>query len=304
MKINCMKAAPLALYLLLTGMAALGQPKPISGVSSTPGPYDTVYVSTEMTTYMVFPEPISVWDLGSKSYAAKIESRNMLYLKPLKAHTPISSLLVQTADGTIYLNYIAYRKFPKQLFWDYRSAQAAPDSTPGDTLPAVEEKTQNVSGHYARQIEYLKSQKKGKVLKRSSNRMRLRVSHLAIDSGATYLLLDVHNRSSIPFQVQYVGFAYKEPRSKKSRKRIDPEQNQVEPLFSEGVAVISPQKREQLAYVLPLFALTRKGYLEIIIREENGNRVLKGNLRATRLAKALYLQKQPAKTTSHVPANP
>ena len=133
--------------------------------------------------------------------------------------------------------------------------------------------------------------------------MRRRVSHLAVDSGATYLLLDVHNRSAIPYQVQYVGFTYKECHSKKSRKRIDPEQNQVEPLFSEGAAIISPQKQEQLAYVLPLFAPTRKGYLEIIIREENGNRVLKGNLRATRLAKALYLQKQPAKTTSHVPAN-
>lgn len=304
MKINCIKAAPLAACLLLTGMAALGQPKPVSGAGSTPGPHDTIYVSTEMTTYMVFPEPISVWDLGSKSYAAKIESRNMLYLKPLKAHTSISSLLVQTVDGTIYLNYIAYRKFPHQLFWDYRTARAAPASTSGDSLPAQEEKLQNVSAHYAQQIEFLRSQKKGNLLMRSSNRMRLRVSHLAIDSGATYLLLDVHNRSSIPFQVQYVGFAYKEPRSKKSRKRIDPEQSQVEPLFSEGVAVISPQKREQLAYVLPLFAPTWKGYLEITISEENGNRVLKGKLRATRLAKALYLQKQPAKTTSHVPANP
>jgi len=290
--------------MLLTGMVASGQPKPTGSASSTPSPHDTIYVSTEMTTYLVFPEPISVWDLGSKSYAAKIESRNMLYLKPLKAHTSISSLLVQTADGTIYLNYIAYCKFPQQLFWDYRSTRAAPASTAGDSLPAQEEKVQNVSAHYARQVAFVRSQKKGNLLTRSSNRMRLRVSHLAVDSGAMYLLLDVRNRSSIPYQVQYVGFAYKEPRSKKSRKRIDPEQNQVEPLFSEGVAVISAQKQEQLAYVLPLFAPTRKGYLEIIIREENGNRVLKASLRATRLAKALYLQKQYAKTTSHVPANP
>ena len=286
-----MKAAPLALCLLLTGVAALGQPKPPGSASSTPGPYDTVYVSTEMTPYMVFPQPISVWDLGSKSYAAKIESPNMLYLKPLEAHAPLSSLLVQTSDGTIYLNYIAYRKFPQQLLWDYRRDAAAPASNFGDSLPAQEEKARNVPAHYARQIEFLKSQKNGHLLTRSSNRMKLKVRQLAIDSGATYLLLNVHNRSAIPFQVQYVSFAYKERRSKKSRKRIDPEQNQVEPLFSAGVAVISPQKREQLAYVLPLFAPTRKGYLEIIIREENSNRVLKGNLRATRLAKALYFQK-------------
>ncbi len=175
-----MKVTPLALCLLLMGMAALGQPKPISGAGSTPGPNDTVYVSTEMTTYLVFPEPISVWDLGSNGYAAKIESRNMLYLKPLKAHTPISSLLVQTADGTIYLNYIAYRKFPQQLFWDYRRASAAPASNSGESLPAVEEKVQNVSVHYARQIEFLRSQKKGNLLTRSSNRMRLRVTHLVL----------------------------------------------------------------------------------------------------------------------------
>ncbi len=89
-----------AIGLLLTTVATRGQEK-LTGIapSKVTGHYDTLYVSTQMTSYLIFPEQISVWDLGSKSYAAKIESGNMLYVKPLSANTPLSTLLVQTTDG-------------------------------------------------------------------------------------------------------------------------------------------------------------------------------------------------------------
>jgi hypothetical protein len=291
-----------AIGLLLTAVATRGQEK-LTGIapSKVTQCYDTLYVSTQMTSYMIFPEQISVWDLGSKSYAAKIESGNMLYVKPLSANTPLSTLLVQTKDGTLYLQYVAYRQFPRQLLWDLRS-------TPADTVsnsPSIvrEEVGQRVPAPYAQQIDLLKKQKRGNILTRSSNRIRLRVTTMAVDSGAVYLLLEVHNRSAIPYRMQYVSFAFKEPRSKKSRRRIHPEHQEVQPLFSQAASVIRPQQQEQLAYVLPLFASTRKGYLEIVIREENGNRILKGIVPATRFAKALYLPQHSFKPTSHVPAS-
>ncbi len=181
-------------------------------------------------------------------------------------------------------------------------------STLADTVsnsPSIvrEEVGQRIPAPYAQQIDLLKKQKRGNILTRSSNRIRLRVTTMVVDSGAVYLLLDVHNRSAIPYRMQYVSFAFKEPRSKKSRRRIHPEHLEVQPLFSEAASVIRPQQQERLAYVLPLFASTRKGYLEIVIREENGNRILKGNVPASRLAKALYLPQHFFKLTSHVPAS-
>ncbi len=299
MNMQLLKAASAVTGLLLGSVATRGQeqPAPASAGKAT-GCCDTLYVSTQMTTYLIFPRPVSVWDLGSKSYAAKIESGNMLYVKPLKANTPLSTLLVQTTDGTIYLQYVAYRQFPRQLLRDYRTA--LPDSASGNPAAETEEVPPATRAYYARQTDLLRKQKSGKVFSRSPGRIRFQVTNVAVDSGAVYLLLNVHNRSSIPYRVQYVSFAYREARPKKSRRRIHPEHREVHPLHSEAVSIIRPQQLEQMAYVLPSFASTRKGHLEIIIREENGNRILRGLVPATRIAKSLYLPHYSSKPTSHV----
>jgi hypothetical protein len=282
------------LLVLLTGNLCLAQVQ--TAPVQTQGPvatgtgtaaystYDTVYVSTQTTTYMIFPDNVATMDLGSKSYVGKIESGNMLYLKPLHAHAAPSSLLVRTTGEQIYLHYIAYRKQPGRIFWDYRPDTLASISLPESKAPVAEK-----AKEYTRQLEELQKQPKRKIARRAASGIEATVNYIAVDHEAIYLLFDLKNRTAIPYEFEYVSFAYKERRSRKSQRRIDPEEKVVEPLARIAVPAVPPQGRAFLSYVLPLHAGTRKGFLEVTLREANGDRVLSVRIPARKIAGAFSL---------------
>lgn len=244
--------------------------------------YDTVYVSDRMTTYMIFPEAVAIMDLGSKSYMGKIESGNMLYLKPLKPHVAPSSLLVRTTGERIYLHYIAYQEHPRKIFWDYRPDSLRPDaSKAGSQFESQEE--------YTRKLGQLGQLKGKRLAVHRANGLVLQVGNLAIDKRATYLLLGVENFTSLPYQIDYVCFAYKERRSRKSQRRIEPAEHLAEPLAQVAVPVVAPLGKETLGYALPLYAGTNRNFLEVTLREASGNRSLKVRIPARKIARSLYL---------------
>ena len=233
-----------------------------------------------MTTYMIFPENVAVMDLGSKAYAGKIESGNMLYLKPLKANPAPSSLLVRTTRDRIYLHYIAYRQRPDHLFWDYRT------DTLDDASPLGATTNQQV---YTGQLDRLKKQRKRKLGSYASSGMKMTLTRLAVDDAAVYVLLEIQNSTSIPYKLGYLSFTYKERHARKSRRKISPEEILVEPLAQEASSQVPAHSKASLAYALPLFAGTRRGFMEIVIRENEGNRLLTGTVRAQKIAQSPYL---------------
>ncbi|MDJ1505230.1 DUF4138 domain-containing protein [Xanthocytophaga agilis] len=282
--------------------------------------YDTVYVSTEITTYLIFHAPVKLLDLGSKNFVGKIES-NKLLLKPVRGYVSPSAMLIETEDGQIFLHYIAYQQRPKRIFWDYRNQLASgyrpkPDQAgqtekgqPGLAQGSIadrvaangnrqESKTEDARTIYTSKIAYLKKQRRHKLFRKKENRIDLCITALAVDNTATYMILQVGNQSSIPYKLDYVSFAYQEKRKRKTRRKIVGEENQVLPLFSQTVEMIKPQDQNELAYALPLFANTLKGKLEIIVREADGNRVVKAYVPAKTLAKTLYIPTLSAITSS------
>ncbi len=274
--------------------------------------YDTVFVSGGMTTYMIFPENVAVMDLGSKGYVGKIESGNMLYLKPLSAGVAPSSLLVRTTGDRIYLHYIAFRRHPDKIVWDYRADTLVEALPSGVNASHAVPRTRMA---YARQLEALKKQPKRKLARYASSGIKMTVSNLAVDGEAVYVLIDVENNTSVPYKLDYVSFTYKERRSKKSPRRILPQENVVEPMDRQVAGVVAPRGKERLAYALPLYVGTNKGFLEVIVREADGNRLLSGIIRARKIARSAYLASpnnaakaqseiandSPSRTQSHVP---
>ncbi len=252
--------------------------------------YDTVYVSTEMTTYLIFPTPIKLLDLGSKNYAGRIE-QNKLLLKPVRGQVAPSAMMIETEDGQIYLHYIGYKQQPKRIFWDYRTTMAG---NPGNSGNGIAGSGNVSSGNkaddiYSGKLAYLKKQKRRKLFYKKENNIALRISALAVDNTATYMLLQVDNKSSIPYKLEYVSFAYQEKRKRKARRKVAGEENQVLPMLSQTTDMVKPLSSSELAYAFPLFANTLKGKLEIIVRETDGNRVVRAYVPAKVLAKTLYI---------------
>jgi hypothetical protein len=246
-----------------------------------------------MTTYMIFPEAVVIMDLGSKSYTGKIESGNMLYLKPLKPHVAPSSLLVRTTGERIYLHYIAYREHPRKIFWDYRPDSLRPDASKAGSQSESKEE-------YTRKLGQLGKLKGKRLAGYRASGLVLRVGNLAIDKRATYLLLGVENFTSLPYQIDYVSFAYKERRSRRSQRRIKPAEHVVEPLAQVAAPVVAPLGKETLGYALPLYAGTNRNFLEVTLREANGNRSLKVCIPARKIARSLYLS-SPEDTHANPP---
>ena len=80
---------------------------------------DTISVTSEGTSYLIFDEPISLVNLGTKAYIGKVEKDRMLFLKALSPNTEPTTLLVQ-AGSTLFTGYIRYVKKPSRSFYDYR----------------------------------------------------------------------------------------------------------------------------------------------------------------------------------------
>jgi hypothetical protein len=259
--------------------------------------YDTVYVSTEMTTYLIFPTPIKLLDLGSKNYAGRIE-QNKLLLKPVRGQVAPSAMMIETEDGQIYLHYIGYKQQPKRIFWDYRtllathatnSNHSAGNNGYGNTGNGNNGSDNKADDIYSGKLAYLKKQKRRRLFYKKENNIALRISALAVDNTATYMLLQVDNQSSIPYKLEYVSFAYIEKRKRKARRKVVGEENQVLPMLSQTTDMVKPRSTSELAYAFPLFANTLKGKLEIIVRETDGNRVVRAYVPAKVLAKTLYI---------------
>jgi hypothetical protein len=289
-------------YLLLAVWQSIFFTHLTSAAQSIPGlagsrqtvPADTVFVTSEMTTYLIFPGKIEVLDIGSKQYAGKVESGNMLFLKPLRTAAAPSSLLVRTAGEQIYLRYLAYREHPPKTFYDYR-AGPPPDAAQGSTGASAAPADKEVAPpQFAAGMAALEAQPAKRWRTASAYRIRLTLSHLAVDSSAVYLLFALGNKSTIPYQIDYVSFAYKERATGKPRRKPTPEPPAVVPLFTAGPATVAPRQQACLAYALPLHGSTRRGYLEIVFRESQGNRVVRVRIPARTLSSAPFLLTQTA----------
>jgi hypothetical protein len=259
--------------------------------------YDTVYVSNHTTTYLIFPQAVEVVDIGSKDYTGKIESGNMLFLKPLKALAQPSNFLVRTQDGSVYLHNIAFAHQPKRVFWDYRGKE---ENNPFEAA-STDKSAQNINLHETKILEekllLLKKQPNKKIASSKANMLHLLVENFAVDNETAYLIVALQNNSSIPYKIDYVSFAYKEPKKKKSKKQVLIPENEVRPLAAIATDLILPGKSESLAYAIPLYAGTSKGFFEITVREKNGNRTMTCKVGARKIMKATYLQ--PSKTISY-----
>lgn len=79
---------------------------------------DTVYVSHDKTTYVMFSDDIDVVDIGNKEYAY-VANANMVLFKALRENAQPTSLMVKTKTA-VKVWMIAYKKSPQKILIDTR----------------------------------------------------------------------------------------------------------------------------------------------------------------------------------------
>lgn len=249
---------------------------------------DTIYVNSSATTYLIFDEAITLFNLGNTDFQAQTASTLPMSLGSqvllLKAKVPNAkpTTLLLTHGKQIYQAYLYFQEPISQSFYDYRTENQS------------KEIAYNAMDENLRLDDKFKKLAVSPVnvsLKRVQSGILLRCENIYTDANGVYLKFSLSNESSIAYEIDNVSFAYQ---SKMKRKAINRLQSlgieEVNALRSiEPVKILTSQKSEKYYYYIPLYATTDNGFLEVIFREKNGLRNIKIAIPFKKILKAEML---------------
>ena len=239
------------LLLLLVNFYAFGQVK-----------YDTIYVNTEGTTYLIFDEPITLLNLGSKDYETKVDDPHILFIRAKTTLAKRSTLVVRHGDE-IYTAYIAF-KMNTQAFYDFRKKKILEEEL---TANVEQKKIEN-------KLKKLTKLPNNVNIVAKKQQIEVNLLNLYNNNEATFLRFSLKNQSSIVYDLDYVSFAYIEKNRKKTKKlnTLNSGLQEVEPLVKVEKLRTESGKNNEYLYALPLYSTTEDGFLQIIFREKAGLR--------------------------------
>ena len=220
---------------------------------------DTIYVSHQAKSYLLFDEPVTLADVGNPSlYQAQIEGNSVLIVasQDSVADTPFYAVV----GGQPFTARLLFHPHPK-AFYDFR------DNTGGDEGSSV--------GPHEQTLERLKELATGKDLNYATvrqNGIRFRLVGLIHDLSTTYLKFKVENHTSLLYQTDFVGFE----RLKRYKKGFFAKNQQarfpLEPVAEWQVDEVLPYSENYLYYALPAQSLERKEAIIATLREASDSR--------------------------------
>ena len=237
-------------------------------VSTQAQKFDTISVTSEGTTYLIFDEPITLVNLGTKSYVGKVEKDRMLFLKALSTNTEPTTLLIQ-AGSTLFTGYVRYVRKPTRSFYDYRATDES-SSTPSIRNPST---AATLIAPATSKINKMKTAKSNTSVHVEKDGIDLECVQLFNDSQRTYIKLALKNTTTLAYALDLVSFTYKEKLPRRLRNKVSPQYEEMIPDDRIEPARIEAGRLENFYYSIPLYSTTENGYLEVIVREKTGARV-------------------------------
>ena len=155
---------------------------------------DTIYVSNQAKSYLLFDEPVTLADVGNPSlYQAQIEGNSVLVVasKDSVADTPFYAVV----GGKPFTARLLFHPHP-EAFYDFRTEGKQFETTDaGESARQTLERLQQLASYH--DLNYAAARKNG---------IRFRLVGLVHDLSTTYLKFKVVNRTSLPYQTDFVGF--------------------------------------------------------------------------------------------------
>ncbi|MEL7531338.1 MAG: DUF4138 domain-containing protein [Bacteroidota bacterium] len=262
-------------------------------VERQPHPIDTIYANEASSIILLFDEPISLVDLGTADFIAKTDQKVLMLkaVRPLAADSPLTTLFVRFGQEQYFTGFISYQAQPAYYYYDCRALypkqrlrlNAQPDGLERLSLASPDTSLQAVEQHLGQLMDL---RPEIATLGEIENHLELAVENIRNDDAATYLKLSLHNRSSMPYEVEFVGFRFREPTRGRELADILTE---IAPLSFQIAPKVSPYEKEVFLFALPIYAMPRRASLEIIFREKNGSRSLVAKVPMNYILKAPIL---------------
>ena len=212
---------------------------------------DTISVSHQAKSYLLFDAPVSLADVGNPlRYEARIEGNSVFLLA--KQDSVADSPFYAVVGGEPFTATLTFSARPK-AFYDFRKTHSG-----NGQLDTYQRKA---LAQLVRQQDLIFATS-------DQNGLRLSLVGMLHDHAATYLKFKVENQTSLYFKTLGIGFELQQ----RYRKRILGHEKQghfpVEPLGVENLQDIGSYSECYYYYVLPLQTLEKKSKLIATLREQ------------------------------------
>jgi conjugative transposon TraN protein len=228
-----------------------------------------IQVTTDKTSSLVFPYPITHIDRGTKNILTQSvkETANILMVKAAAKDFPPTNLSVVTADGSIYSFPVTFVQDPKLFVYRIEPlanrsvstlAYGILDNPP--TVRGVNDKNWGIEGS---------------------------VIGIYIQGNYIYYQVKIENNSPIDYDNDFIRFYI---RDKKIGKRTAVQENELKPMYGAGnISKVMAGSTGTIVTVFEKFTLPGAKFLAIEINEKNGGRHLFMKVKNNRIIKALPL---------------
>ena len=216
---------------------------------------DTIYVSNQAKSYLLFDAPVSLADVGNPSlYQVRIEGNSVLVVatRDSVADTPFYAVV----GGKPFTGRLIFRIHP-QAFYDFRKADA--ERIPTDPLAPEHQ--------VLARLQTLQTYDELNYASAKENGIRFRLAGIFHDLSTTYLKFKIENHTSLLYQTDFIGFE-RLKRYKKGFFANDKEAHfPLEPVAEWQVEQVLPYSESYCYYALPLQSLERKEAIVATLRE-------------------------------------
>lgn len=261
---------------------------------------DTVYVSPERTSSVIVPGMVVSVDVGNKSFLAQVQ-KNSVLIKP-ELTTPAgqsTSIHIQFTDSV--------------KGFEYFSALLVCDDAPGkpfyyDLRPHFSrDKRESGFTEAEKQKRYLERIKKKIALVENrpidirdigefKENIIMLLRNIGMDDKNLYLRFEVQNNSTIDFNIATVDLSYVKRLEKGLFKKAELQREPVSMQWGDTpVKVIPGGRAKTVSFALPVYGIKSNDYLQVMFREQAGNRHLEFNVYGktiTRHAKYILLEEE------------
>lgn len=249
---------------------------------------DTLFTNESHNVALFFPEKIRQAVVGAENYVFSYNQEHPQFFGLLKGSAGKSSnLLAITENGYIYSYVLAYREELPRLVYFLENKAAlgnesrtfTADTSATDSLSVRRIINQNSLNrkHLETMADYYYRTSTGTLKKKKKTGISLQVSSMSYNRDQVYMVFELENLSGIDFEPEFLRIFITQGNK---RRNASYQKILQEPLLKHNFPqLVKKGQRKKFVYVLPKFTVGDRETMKIELRERNGNRLLKMQLR-------------------------
>lgn len=206
---------------------------------------------------------------GNFLYYDVFRDGNVCVIRGVQKDAPETSLTIKLADSNVWFGKIKFGDNSKILY-DFRTnalietaaAQITEEKFAKEKEQREKEKLKTL---YGAKDEYF-------TLGEIESGVEFQITKMRNDKENTYLILKISNKSGSIYTIDGILFKYIQGKRKGVKKGEARIEERIMPKTIEGNLKVLAYSTEEIGIIMPVFAIGKKGRMEITIREKDGTR--------------------------------